>query len=104
MPTRIQDLRQKRAVVGKKITNIYGAVKYPNIPYKAHDLYVSTIIGDRLDLLANQFLGDVDYWWIISIANPDIIRRDSFILDEGLEIRIPSNLQEILENFERINK
>ena len=104
MPTRIQDMRKKRALVGKKITSIYGAIKYPQIPHSAYDLYVSTISGDRLDLLANQFLGDVDYWWIISIANPDVIRRDSFIVDEGLEIRIPSNLQEILEDFERINK
>ena len=53
MPTRIQDMRKKRALVGKKITSIYGAIKYPQIPHSAYDLYVSTISGDRCGLLVD---------------------------------------------------
>jgi hypothetical protein len=79
-------------------------IKYPSIPNSINDLYVSTVYGDRLDLLAHQYYKDVGLWWIISIANPNIIRRDSLILGEGLEIRIPSDLQDILEDFEQLNK
>ena len=82
----------------------YKYIKYPPIPYSINDLYVSTVSGDRLDLLANEYYKNVDLWWGISIANSDIIRRDSFILDEGLEIRIPANLNSILSRFKKLNK
>ena len=61
-------------------------------------------MGDRLDLLADEFLNNVDLWWIITTANPDIIRRDSFNLRPGMEIRIPDNVQGIIEEFEALNK
>ena len=80
------------------------SIKYPAIPASINDLYVGTVKGDRLDLLAHEYYKDVDLWWVISIANPDIIRRDTFVLDEGLEIRIPSNIQMVLSDFEQINK
>ena len=100
MPTRLKNIKIKRES-GKRY---YKFLKYPQIPYSIDDLYVSTISGDRLDLLANQFYQDVDLWWVIATANSDIIRRDSFILEEGLEIRIPSDLQKILSDFEQLNK
>jgi hypothetical protein len=46
----------------------------------------------------------VDLWWIITTANPDVIRRDSFNLNPGMEIRIPNNIQGIVEAFEALNK
>ena len=81
----------------------YRHLKYPSIPYSINDLYVSTVSGDRLDLLAHQFYKDVDLWWIISTSNPDIVRRDSLNLKPGLEIRVPSNYEQIIENFEQLN-
>ena len=78
-------------------------LKYPEIPLSIDDIYVKTTSGDRLDLLANQFYGDVRLWWIISSANMGVIRRDSFNLKPGIEIRIPSDIQSILDNFESIN-
>ena len=39
--------------------------------------------GDRLDLLANQFYGDVTLYWIISTANPNYINFGSLFIDEG---------------------
>ena len=82
----------------------YKNFKYPEIPLSFNDTYITTVSGDRLDLLADQFLGDVDYWWVISIANPDVIRRDSFNLKPGIEIRIPKDIENILEEFETLNK
>ena len=57
-----------------------------------------------LDLLANEYYQDIGLWWIISTANPDVIRRDSFGLKPGIEIRIPANVQGIIEAFEALNK
>jgi len=88
----------------KRGKRFYKYIKYPEIPYSINDLYVSTVSGDRLDNLAHQFYNDVDLWWVISIANSGIIRRDSFVLEEGLEIRVPSNIESILSSFKNLNK
>ena len=95
--------KEAKYIKGKK--GIYLLpLKYPEIPLNIMDIYVTTTAGDRLDLLAHQFYHDVDLWWIISSANPSVIRRDSLVLEPGLEIRIPASIQFILEEFERINK
>ncbi len=88
------------------ITNrkYYKYVKYPKPPMSSNDIYVTTTSGDRLDLLANQFYGNVDYWWIIATANIDIVRRDSYNLAAGLELRIPTDITSTLRNFEQDNK
>ena len=88
----------------KNRTKIYKAIKYPNIPFDRDDLYVTTTHGDRLDLLAKQFYNDVKLWWIIATSNSGIIRKDSYSLKPGLEIRIPFNINKILSDFEQINK
>ena len=93
--------------ISKKLDNnkrYYKSLKYPEIPLSANDLYVITTSGDRLDLLANEYYQDIGLWWIISTANPDVIRRDSYGLKPGLEIRIPREINQILTDFEDINK
>ena len=88
----------------KKQQRYYRSLKYPNIPLSVNDLYVITTAGDRLDLLANQFYNDVRLWWIIPSANPDKVRRDSYALQPGIELRVPTNQDAIIKEFERINK
>ena len=100
MPGRVRKIKTR--VLDRK--RYYTAIKYPEIPLSVDDFYVITTIGDRLDNLANQFYEDVNLWWVITSANPDIIKRDSFMLEPGVEIRIPANLQTILENFDELNK
>tara|TARA_R110000744_G_scaffold371874_1_gene483150 strand:+ start:70 stop:375 length:306 start_codon:yes stop_codon:yes gene_type:complete len=87
---------------GNKI--IYKPIRYPDISLSSEDIYIITTIGDRLDSLANQFYNDIRLWWIISTANPHIVRRDSYALKPNLEIRIPSKITKILKDFEKINK
>ena len=82
----------------------YRGIKYPEIPVSTNDLYAITTAGDRLDLLAMQFFNDLKLWWIIPTANKDIMRRDSYAVTAGLEIRIPTNINSILRDFEEINK
>jgi len=100
MPGRVRKIKTR--VLDRK--RYYTTIKYPEIPLSIDDFYVITTIGDRLDNLANQFYEDVNLWWVITSANPDVIKRDSFMLEPGIEIRIPADLQTILENFDELNK
>ena len=88
----------------KNLKKHYKNIKYPFIPLSTSDIYVTTVKGDRLDNLAYQFYQDVRLWWIIANANREIIRRDSFTLKPWLEIRIPFNINKVLNDFEKINK
>ena len=100
MPSRLNYIAERRS----DNKRYYKNLKYPEIPLSVNDLYITTTVGDRLDLLADEFSNNVDLWWIITTANPDIIRRDSFNLRPGMEIRIPDNVQGIIEEFEALNK
>jgi hypothetical protein len=103
--SRLEQVRIKRQEDSKINSKIYfKSLSYPKIDYSIDDIYVTTTTGDRLDLLADQFYNDVDLWWIIAIANPDIIRRDSLSLKGGLDIRIPTNHHLIVQHFNAINK
>ena len=101
MPYRTPYINQ-RINTNKK--RYYKNIKYPQIPLSIDDIYVTTTSGDRLDSLAHQFYNNVDLWWIITTANPDVIRRDSFNLKPGIEIRIPQDTDSILERFQELNK
>ena len=101
MPSRIKYTRTKSKLNQKRY---YYPLKYPEIPLSLDDIYIITSVGDRLDNLANKFYKDGDLWWIIATANPDIVRRDSFNLKSFLQIRIPMNIDEIIVNFENLNK
>ena len=52
-------------------------LRYPNIPLSTSDMYVNTVVGDRLDLMADQFYNDPRLWWLIAQANPDKLRTIS---------------------------
>jgi len=65
-------------------------------------LYIISEVTDRLDLLANKYYGDRTLWWVIAVANN--INDASFYVKEGLQLRIPSNLSQILNDLEKINK
>jgi len=77
-------------------------VLYPEIPLSFDDIYVYTDIGDRFDILAQNYYGDSNLWWVISIAN-DQLDQGSIIPPIGVQIRIPGNIGEILLSYEKIN-
>ena len=78
--------------------------KYPFIPLSPSDTYIITQTEDRLDKLAYQYYGESNLWWVIATANPSIVRKDSLYLKPGLEVRIPVNINRIIEDYKRINK
>ena len=73
----------------------YQPLLDPEIPISESDIYVMTVMGDRLDLLSWEFYGSSELWWIISAANPEI-RKDSLYLDPGIQLRIPTTYQDII--------
>ena len=80
----------------------YRGTKYPEIPLSENDIYVITVIGDRLDILANRYYGDPTLYWIISAANPSQ-SFSSMYLTEGSQLRIPNNLSNVLAAYNALN-
>ena len=99
---RLHPIKYKRRWQDTK--RYYRQIKYPSIPTSIEDFYIITKSGDRLDLLAEQFFNDPELWWIIPLANPNTIKRDSFSIPLGIQIRIPANHRNILEAYKQINK
>lgn len=81
----------------------YKSKQYPNIPLSESDVYVITTIGDRLDSLAYSYYRDSNMWWIISAANNNITKGSLFPVP-GIQLRIPTDLNRVLELFNRFNQ
>ena len=97
-------IKLKKIFDPKTKKQYYKRAKYPNIYASSSDIYIVTNVGDRLDTLAYQFYKDSQLWWIISIANPNVIRKDSYYLKPGLQIRIPTDVEQIYKDYENLNK
>jgi phage tail protein X len=81
---------------------VYQTTRYPEIPLSENDIYVYTIQGDRFDVLAQQYYSDSSLWWVISIAN-DNLSQNSLVIPEGLQIRIPANIAEVINLYKQAN-
>lgn len=75
---------------------------YPRIKPTENDIYLITDSADRLDVLALKYYGDPIYWWVIAVANN--LNTPSLSIKPGIQIRIPSNLANILNDYEKLNK
>ena len=79
---------------------VYGTTYYPKIPISDSDVFISTVLGTRLDNLAHKYYGDVSLWWVIAKANGI---RGKVSLKTGTLLRIPGNVSEVIGNFRKIN-
>jgi hypothetical protein len=82
-------------------SRVYGTTIYPKIPLEDTDIFIHSIEGDRLDLLAHKYYGDETLWWIIAKANS--LRNGKFALKAGQQLRIPQGIEQILIAFRAIN-
>ena len=80
----------------------YRGTKYPEIPLSENDIYVITVTGDRLDILANRYYGDSTLYWVISSANPSQSFSSMYII-EGSQLRIPNNISNVLAAYNALN-
>lgn len=99
---RYQNVIKQTTADKSSVITSYVGVKYPELPYLESDLYVYTTIGDRLDTLAQQFYGSPEYYWVISSANPEL-GLNSLYVPEGSQVRIPTNLNNIILGFKKLN-
>jgi hypothetical protein len=81
---------------------MYVNAVYPDIPVTNSDSYVITVLGDRMDLLAQNVYGDPGYWVFIASANS--LPSDSLFPPPGMQLRLPANIQQIVNEFNSINK
>lgn len=65
----------------------YSSLYYPKFERKGSDHYIITKITDRLDLIANQYYGDVRYWVILAKANK--LSAATIKPPVGFRLRIP---------------
>jgi hypothetical protein len=81
---------------------MYVNAVYPDIPVTNSDSYVITVLGDRMDLMAQNVYGDPGYWVFIASANS--LPSDSLFPPPGMQLRLPANIQQIVNEFNSINK
>jgi len=74
---------------------------YPEIAPTNNDYYVITTVEDRLDLLAFDFYQDSSLWWVIASANA--LPGDSIYPPIGVQLRIPTDIQSVLNTYNRVN-
>ena len=79
----------------------YKPSLYPDIPETDSDIIHIVKPGERLDLLAYQYYGDVGLWWVISRANR--LDPSDIGLDAAIELRIPKDVGEVLRSYKALN-
>ena len=98
MPSRYSNTKVKRDKSGIRA---YKTTYYPDIPISDTDQFIYPHFGDRLDVLAHKFYGDVTLWWIIAKANGI---KGKMYAPQNTEIRIPGNVSKVLEDFYNLNR
>jgi phage tail protein X len=80
----------------------YQTTRYPKLERLRGDLYLMSRQGDRLDLLAEKFYGDVRQWWIIATANN--IGKGSLTVPPGIQLRIPDPRVDYVTLMRNVNQ
>lgn len=81
---------------------VQGSTIYPPIPLHPNDIYVLTTVGDTLYSLAFRYYRSVNYYWIIAEGNEGLDKSTQNLVP-GTQLRIPSQLEQILTSFEDLN-
>ena len=81
-----------RIAGGLKEIDLLDGVKTVDYIYKA---------GDRLDHLAAKHYGDDSYWWVIAMVNSISWPFSSGGLSAGSVIKIPLNVNDVLDKIVR---
>jgi len=74
---------------------------FPKVVRKSSDTIIVAKATDRLDLLAHRFYKDRTLWWAISLANN--LPGDSFFIQPGTQIFIPSDITRITNEMRKLN-
>ena len=80
---------------------VYKTTVYPIILPADTDIQVVSNEGDYLDTLAYKYYGDPTLYWIIAVVNK--IGKGRLSVDAGLTLRIPININDIIDQYNRLN-
>ena len=86
---------------GQNTKRYIKAPKYPEIPFSDLDVYIESVYGDRLDVISFDYYKSVDHYWVLLVANN--LPGDSIFVKPGTQLRIPSDLEGILADYESLN-
>ena len=89
----------KRLPIPKR--TILKTIRLPLIERKDSDIFIETRMGDRFDLLADEFYGDVSLYWIIARANNLI--KGGLGVEPGIRLRIPTDTESVLNEYYQLN-
>jgi len=79
----------------------YFTTRYPIIRPSESDTIIITNESDYLDTLAYTYYNDPTLWWIIALVNN--LGKGRLSVPPGLQLRIPSNINTILVEFNSLN-
>jgi hypothetical protein len=80
---------------------VYKTTIYPPVIPADTDLQVISNESDYLDTLAYKYYGDPTLWWII--ANVNNIGKGRMSVASGITLRIPVNINSIINQFNNLN-
>ena len=80
----------------------FDTTLYPKVEQQEDDTIIVSKSGDRLDLLAYKYYGDVTLWWVIAQANQ--IGKGTLNVLAGTTLRIPQSLEKIYTKLDIINR
>ena len=72
---------------------VYQSKVLPKIPKTDNDMYIAVQGGDRLDSIAQEYLGDATLWWVIAQFNR---KPTEGHLSPGDVIKLPINIGDAL--------
>lgn len=87
----------------RNLKRYYTNTILPEVPLSQDDSYIITQDGDRLDNLSFEFYNDTQFWWVIAAANPNKLRKDSYYVALGEQIRIPADPIQYINTFTGFN-
>lgn len=97
---RYSNIQSQLRYDGKRV---YKSVIYPIIPLSITDIQIISNEGDYLDTLAYKYYGDPTLYFIIALANPGL-GKGRFSIPVGTILRIPIDVNSIINNFNNLNK
>lgn len=80
---------------------VYLTTSYPVITQQDSDIVIITQDGMYLDSLAYKYYNDATLWWIIALANN--LGKGRLSVEPGLQIFIPTNVNNILTQMNSLN-
>lgn len=81
---------------------VYVTTRYPVIEPQESDAIIISNESDYLDSLAYKYYNDPTLWWVIALANN--LGKGRMSVPAGLQLRIPTNINAILVQFNNLNR